>query len=82
MVCEGAIAMCKATLLQTRKYHNDKPHKALFGMSPKSMEEVLFMHARSVLLIDQVLVPPLAIAVCSSMYTRGARALVQPWDLC
>ena len=43
MVCEGAIAMCKATLLQTRKYHNDKPHKALFGMSPNSMEEVFVM---------------------------------------
>lgn len=40
--------------------YNDKPHKALYGMSPNRMEETLFIHAKSVELVDQVLIPPLA----------------------
>ena len=27
------------------EHYNDKPHKALFGMSPNRMEEALFIHA-------------------------------------
>lgn len=42
------------------EFYNNKPHKALCGMTPNHMEEALFCQSKSVSIIDNQLVPFLA----------------------
>ena len=35
------------------EFYNQKPHKALYGMSPNYMEKALFIHSKAVNFIDK-----------------------------
>ena len=41
------------------EFYNQKPHKALYGMSPNYMEKALFIHSKAVNFIDKEMIPPL-----------------------